>query len=190
MNKPYVVVVTGSRPPKNVHGRYEDCPKEQVTTTYSKLTFLNRREGIARLYEGHSKGTDLIAYGWAKANLLDDQIATFRAQWDKYGPSAGPRRNEAMLDNAIQYANLHDLPIVVLAVTNKPLEESRGTSHMVRYATSKGVPVHHVDVSDVPNEEALTEDEQAILDHEAEAEHTCTYRETPEGFACAECLYF
>lgn len=33
--------------------------------------------------------------------------------------------------------------------------------------------------------------EELIMDayHEAQSQHTCVYRETPDGYACAECIY-
>jgi len=53
-----------------------------------------------------------------------------RAEWDKYGPSAGPRRNARMVEWK---------PDVVIAFPG-----NRGTADMVEKAESDGIPVRQV----------------------------------------------
>ncbi len=43
-------------------------------------------------------GIDNIAYKWAKNNSV--KIEEYEAEWNKYGKSAGPRRNRLMASNA------------------------------------------------------------------------------------------
>lgn len=55
-------------------------------------------------------------------------VKTFRADWGKYGKSAGPRRNKQMLDEG--------RPDLVVA-----FEGGRGTADMVKQAKAAGVEV-------------------------------------------------
>ncbi len=43
---------------------------------------------------GMARGFDRIGYAWAKSKNIP--IEEYPAEWDRYGPSAGPRRNEQM----------------------------------------------------------------------------------------------
>lgn len=78
---------------------------------------------------GAARGADRIAGEIATSYGL--QVRAFPAQWDRYGKSAGPFRNQQMLDQQ---------PDLVLAFT-PDLEKSIGTRHMVRIARAAGVPV-------------------------------------------------
>ncbi len=74
---------------------------------------------------GGAQGADARAETWP--SIRRAATVTFRAQWSKFGRSAGPRRNQAMLDYGID---------IVLAFPG-----GRGTSDMVRRAEAAGVPV-------------------------------------------------
>jgi hypothetical protein len=75
---------------------------------------------------GGARGVDSMALAWAK----DRRIATlkFMADWDRYGLSAGPRRNQKMLDDG--------RPDMVIAFPG-----SVGTADMVRRARLAGIPI-------------------------------------------------
>lgn len=50
------------------------------------------------LISGGAKGADKMAEGWANNHGIDTLI--FPAEWNKYGKSAGFRRNEDIIKNA------------------------------------------------------------------------------------------
>ena len=86
----------------------------------------------ATIVHGAARGVDRLAaviarrLGWSA-----EQIEAFPAEWDRLGTSAGPRRNQAMLNSGID---------LVLAFHND-LTQSKGTADMVRRAQAAGVPV-------------------------------------------------
>lgn len=91
------------------------------------------REGetpITVVIEGGARGADCMARMWATRNELRND--THPANWDAYGPKAGPIRNQQMLDNA--------KPDLVVAFSG-----GRGTADMVRRARASGVRVVMVD---------------------------------------------
>lgn len=85
-------------------------------------------EGIF-VIAGKAKGVDTVAIDWAVVNWLGFQ--EYPAQWDKYGRSAGPIRNQQMLDEG--------KPDLVLAFPG-----GRGTADMVKRAKQAGVEVIEV----------------------------------------------
>lgn len=52
------------------------------------------------------------------------------ADWNKHGRSAGPIRNQEMLDSGLNFC---------FAFVDKPLAESKGTADMVRRCRAAGV---------------------------------------------------
>ena len=80
---------------------------------------------------GGQSGADWLARRAAKK--LGIKTKTFLANWRMSGPSAGPLRNQEMLDKG--------KPDAVLAF---PLEDSEGTWDMVRKAKAAGIPVEVV----------------------------------------------
>lgn len=50
------------------------------------------------IIHGGCRGADRLADEWAKRNFI--AVREFKADWGKYGPSAGPIRNERMLAEA------------------------------------------------------------------------------------------
>jgi hypothetical protein len=78
---------------------------------------------------GAAAGADYL--GCAAAMQLSFNVESYPADWDRYGRSAGPIRNEQMLKAK---------PDLVLAF-HADLEHSRGTKHMVTIARKAGVPV-------------------------------------------------
>jgi hypothetical protein len=79
--------------------------------------------------EGGAPGADRLAR--QAAEQLGLRVIEVRAEWEKYGPSAGPRRNRAMLDYA---------PELVLAF-HDDLENSKGTKDMVTQAQRRDIEV-------------------------------------------------
>lgn len=87
---------------------------------------------MVTIIHGGAKGADLIADEWAVVNWCP--ILEFKADWDKYGKSAGPIRNQQMIDEG--------KPDFFIAF---PTENSVGTWDMIRRcdkAKIKGIAIH------------------------------------------------
>jgi hypothetical protein len=82
------------------------------------------------IIHGCAKGVDSLAGEIGKEN--SQKILEFPAQWDKFGKSAGPIRNQQMLDKG--------KPDLVLAFHDN-IEESKGTKDMVNRAKNAGLEV-------------------------------------------------
>lgn len=78
---------------------------------------------------GGANGADLVADSWAVTNWLP--VQEVKAQWDKYGKSAGYRRNARMLEPPA--------PDLVVAFPG-----GRGTANMVMLAKRAGIPVREI----------------------------------------------
>jgi hypothetical protein len=81
---------------------------------------------ISQVVCGMARGADQLGYDWAKANNVP--IAEFPADWNRYGKSAGYKRNVQMAKNADALLALWD-------------GKSRGTRHMIEIATCQGLKV-------------------------------------------------
>ncbi len=81
------------------------------------------------IVSGTARGADRLGEFYAIDRNFP--IQRFPADWDKYGKSAGYRRNSEMAD----YADM------LIAFWNG---QSRGTKHMIDIATEKGLIVHVV----------------------------------------------
>ena len=80
---------------------------------------------IAELMQGGANGVDQFAKEWAAHNHIKRFVC--RADWEKYGKAAGPKRNARMLEwkpDAVIY-----------------FPGGIGTANMVRQAIGAGVPV-------------------------------------------------
>lgn len=85
---------------------------------------------------GAARGADRLGEVWAaEANVPCER---FPADWDRYGKSAGYRRNEQMADHAEALIALWD-------------GKSRGTNHMVNTAIRKGLHVYVHMLATPPN---------------------------------------
>lgn len=82
--------------------------------------------GDATIIHGGARGADLLADKYAKKRELDCLV--FKADWNKYGKSAGPIRNQQMLDEGN--------PDLVIAF---PTKNSVGTWDMIRRSKKAGI---------------------------------------------------
>lgn len=81
------------------------------------------------IIHGDCKGADRIADLVASRMWL--KTKPYSAKWAKYGRSAGPKRNQQMVDeNEIDYA----------LVFHENLNESKGTRDMVKRLQKKNIP--------------------------------------------------
>lgn len=89
---------------------------------------------ITAVISGGARGVDLMGEQWAEENNIP--VEAFPANWDKYGRSAGPRRNALMAERADALIAIWD-------------GVSAGTLHMLKYARNLGnmrVYVHRTDI--------------------------------------------
>lgn len=109
-NKPLIIAIVGSRSfsDYNIAKSYLD----------KKLKDIN----ISKIISGGAIGADTIANAYAKERNINFQ--EYPADWDKYGKSAGIRRNLVM----------SDVCNVLIAFWDG---ESRGTEHMINVCSSK-----------------------------------------------------
>lgn len=75
---------------------------------------------------GKARGADTLGEEYAKERGY--QIAYFPADWDKFGKSAGYKRNVQMAENADALVAFWD-------------GQSRGTKHMIDIAREKGLKI-------------------------------------------------
>jgi hypothetical protein len=83
------------------------------------------------LIHGGAKGADHCSYLWANSPWANRSVLPFAADWKAHGKSAGPKRNQKMLDEG--------KPDLVIAFPG-----GRGTSDMVRRAKKAGIEVIEV----------------------------------------------
>ena len=89
---------------------------------------------VTEIVSGTATGVDTLGERWAQENNVP--IKRFPADWNRYGKSAGYRRNEEMA----RYAN------ALLAIWDG---ESRGTKHMINLAEEQNLQVFVSDLSEV-----------------------------------------
>lgn len=93
-----------------------------VITTLDKL---HQETPISEVMQGGARGADNLARDWAKMRGVKRWVC--HAEWDKYGKSAGHRRNARMLEWK---------PDLVVAFPG-----GKGTADMVRQSHAAGVRV-------------------------------------------------
>lgn len=84
-------------------------------------------QGRHVLIHGAARGADTMAANIASS--LGWDVESYPADWDKHGRSAGPIRNQQMVDLGAD---------ICLAF---PLGESRGTRHCMKIAEKAGIKV-------------------------------------------------
>lgn len=93
---------------------------------FATLDGVAAKSPVTLLIEGGARGADALAAAWARER--DVPVATFHADWEVHGASAGPLRNIRMLEEGA--------PDLVVAFPG-----GRGTAHMTRIAREAGTPV-------------------------------------------------
>lgn len=97
-----------------------------VAYIWTKLDRLHAEHPITHLIHGGARGADTIAGDWAKTKPGIERYVC-RADWEKHGKAAGPKRNARMLEWK---------PDLVVAFPG-----GRGTADMVRRSKEAGVEV-------------------------------------------------
>lgn len=91
------LIVVGSRTFNNYALLKEECDKAiKDMMDYDKYY-------IIHIVSGGAKGADNLAERYSKENDYD--MIVFPAEWDKYGKSAGYKRNVKMQEEISQYPN-------------------------------------------------------------------------------------
>lgn len=91
-----------------------------------ELNVLDNKIGITSIIQGGASGADTLAALWASHREIE--VRTYPANWAKHGRSAGPIRNQQMLDEA--------KPELVVAFPG-----GKGTLDMMTRAEEQGFPV-------------------------------------------------
>lgn len=121
-----VVLVTGTR----------DLPPPDPGPVWRELDHLEAE----LIIHGADRGVDAAADEWARHRHVD--VISVEAEWERYGKSAGARRNARLVAKAVQYlAAGHDM--VCLAV---PGPRSVGTHDCAQRAEQAGIRVRRVAV--------------------------------------------
>lgn len=82
---------------------------------------------VTEIVSGTARGVDKLGELWAFEN--DIPVKRFPADWEKYGKSAGYKRNQQMADYADALVAIWD-------------RKSPGTGHMISIAKMKQLPVY------------------------------------------------
>lgn len=103
-------------------------------TDYSLLCqkmdhFLSQTKGQITVVCGGARGADSLGEKYAQERGYE--VAKYPAEWERYGKSAGYRRNAAMAENADALVAFWD-------------QKSPGTRHMINLAKEKGLKVRLV----------------------------------------------
>ena len=104
----------------------ELCKTESYIQEYLEKTL--------EIIEGGATGVDAIAKSFAQEHGL--KYVEMKADWSKYGRSAGPRRNAKMAD----YGDV----LIAFRYKNKP---SKGTESMIKLAMEKGLEIHIIPIN-------------------------------------------
>jgi len=108
------VLVCGGRHYKNQH------------TVDAVLNSLHEKTPISVIIQGGAKGADALAKRWAiEHDIIFD---TYYADWNRYGPAAGPFRNREMLETS--------QPDMVVAFPG-----GTGTAHMITITKKYNIPL-------------------------------------------------
>ena len=89
-----------------------------------KLDKLLINKSDVRIISGMAKGADKLGETYASIRKLGVEV--YPAEWEKFGKSAGYKRNEVMADHAEALVAFWD-------------GKSRGTKHMIDIAKAKGL---------------------------------------------------
>jgi predicted Rossmann-fold nucleotide-binding protein len=96
------------------------------TRVFKTLDRVNAQRGVSLLIHGGAPGADTLAGEWAKLRAVPAKV--YEAAWDAQGKSAGPIRNQLMIDNG--------RPEAVVAFPG-----GSGTADMTRRAEAAGLKV-------------------------------------------------
>jgi hypothetical protein len=88
---------------------------------------------IVEVVSGGAPGADTEGAKWAASHAIP--VRVFKADWDRYGPSAGPRRNQKMSEY-LSEGQEGSCPVIGLVIL---FPGGRGTDNMGLAARSDGL---------------------------------------------------
>ena len=100
------------------------------------LNHFNLDADNVEIVSGHCYGADYLGERFAREHNIKTKL--FKAEWDKYGLSAGPIRNNQM----INYIKDSDQPIVIAFLT----PTSRGTRNTIDLARANKIQTFVINV--------------------------------------------
>ncbi|MCG8444954.1 MAG: DUF2493 domain-containing protein [Hyphomicrobiales bacterium] len=110
-----------------------DCSRHDVwnwleRNAYLEIAHATRCHSVTleKLIHGGARGADEGAADWGRSEGI--KVISYPANWRKHGKSAGPIRNQKMLDEG--------KPDIVMAFPG-----GKGTADMMRRAEAAGIPV-------------------------------------------------
>lgn len=136
--KVYKVLVCGSREwsdAKPIHYALEAIAKRHAGK-YLVLVHGAQRKWSEEL--NRDVGADSIA--GKEGKLLGYEVRPYPAQWKQFGHSAGPRRNQTMLDAEHPDKRGHRINLVLAFHDLRFYQERTGTQDMLQRACSAGIP--------------------------------------------------
>jgi hypothetical protein len=116
-----VMIVAGTRKYSN---------QQHIYTALDEVQSLYHADTMCH---GACRGVDTLAAQWAAERSL--QVYAFSAQWDRYGRSAGPRRNAEMAQWAVRHGD-------TILVAFRQLHGTLGTASIIHECTTRGVYCH------------------------------------------------
>ncbi len=131
-NRELRIIIAGSR-------EFNDFSmlRDNISNIISKYNIiLNRHTDLIdkiKIISGTARGADQLGEQYAK--IMGYDVIKFPAEWNKYGKSAGYRRNADMAKYAIQDNNIG----MLIAFWDG---KSKGTKHMIDLAKRYGLEVH------------------------------------------------
>lgn len=120
-----IILVCGDR-----HWKDREMIEREITAVQSEFDVDNDEVVIV---EGEANGADKMARQYAVQ--VGIPVHPYPAQWSRFGRSAGPIRNQWMLDE--------EHPDLVLAF-HDDLANSSGTADMIEKAEKAGIPVRKI----------------------------------------------
>ncbi len=142
MDKTFNVIIAGSREFNEfdlLSGIVDEFLKEKIKSGY-KITIIS----------GGARGTDHLGELYAKSRGYDIKI--FQADWEKYGNSAGMKRNKKMAE----FGN------ALIAFRYSTLYKNSGTDNMIDIAREKRLLVRVVEIEDFMSEKDIEEERRVV----------------------------
>jgi hypothetical protein len=102
--------------------------EEETNFMNNTLDEIDMKHGVLHVVHGNAHGADYVAKKWARDAGAEEHAHP--ANWERYGRSAGPRRNAKMLSEHT------DIDMVVA------FPGGDGTADMVKKALVKGIKVY------------------------------------------------
>jgi hypothetical protein len=102
------------------------------------IATLIQGQEIECIISGMAKGPDMSAVRLAKRNKIP--VVEFPAQWSRYGNSAGPIRNQQMLDEG------KPTHVVCFMDCRVNPNGTTGSNHMIKISKEASVPVKVINI--------------------------------------------